>query len=422
MKKFYNFSCVTLLVALILTNSLPIAAETTRKRFIIYFTNWSGYQPAHRKFEAAKIPWDKITHVNYAFFTVNKKFKLDQTDSWADLQAVYSGVKGHLANFAYYLKKYPNVKFLISVGGWTKGNNFHAMAATEKGRQTFADSCVAYLKQNKWISGFDIDWEYPGIDRRPDPRDKNDLGCPGGPEDKQNYALMLKTLRETLDNNNMKEKLLSIAIPCGYDKIDLFDLQEISKYISYINVMTYDMHGAWAQFTNHHSALFANPNDPSDTAPVDIKNNYNIDYTVKYLVGKCGIPANMLNIGIPYYGHGWKGVADNDGNNGLFAGNKGAPYGLWDEPPIAGGNTPYFQLKTYETTGGWTKYRDDIAKVPWLYNPATGEMWSYDDDISVAEKCDYINANNLGGVMVWEIDGDDKEFSLTNTIYNKLFP
>jgi chitinase len=421
MKTFYRISlCTTLLMAFLMPNS-PIIAETAQKKFIIYFTNWSGYQPVHQNFEAAKIPWDKITHVNYAFFTVNNKFKLDQTDPWADEQAVYSGTKGHLANFAYHVKKYPNVKFLISVGGWTKGNNFHAMAGTENGRQTFANSCVSYLKQNRWIAGYDIDWEYPGIDRDPDPRDKNDLGCPGGPEDKQNYTLMLKTLRETFDNNGMKDKLLSIAIPCGYDKIDLFDLQEISRYVNYINLMTYDMHGAWDQFTNHHSALFANPNDPSDTAPVDIRNNYNIDYAIKYLIKECGISANMLNMGIPYYGHGWKGVTVDSGSQGLFARNNGSPYGLWDEPPIAGGNTPYFKLKTYETTSGWTKYRDNVSKVPWLYNSTTAEMWSYDDDISVAEKCDYINANNLGGAMVWEIDGDDKIFTLTNTIYNKLF-
>lgn len=422
MRKVYKFSLyAACLFAFLSANHIPANAENPQKRFIIYFTNWSGYQPVHQNFEASKIPWDKITHINYAFFTVNNKFKLDQTDSWADEQAVYSGVKGHLASFAYYIKKYSNVKFLISVGGWTKGNNFHAMALTEQGRQIFADSCVAYLKQNKWISGYDIDWEYPGIDRKPDPRDKNDLGCPGGPEDRQNFTLLLKTLRETLDNHDMKEKLLSIALPCGYDKLDLLDLQEISKYVNYINVMTYDMHGSSDQFTNHHSALYANPNDPSDAAPIDIKNNYNIDYAIKYLIEKRGIPGNMLNLGIPYYGHGWKGVTADSGTNGLFTRNNGSPYGLWDEPPLAGGNTPYFKLKAYETNQGWIKYRDEFSKVPWLYNPTLGEMWSYDDEISVAEKCDYINANHLGGAMVWEIDGDDKKFSLTETIYHKLF-
>jgi chitinase len=411
---------VTLLGTFVLTSGLLYAEETTPKRFIIYFTNWSGYQPVHQNFEARKIPWDKITHVNYAFYTVINSFKLDQTDPWADTQATYSGTKGHLANFEYYLGKHPKVKFLISVGGWTKGNNFHAMAATEKGRQTFVKSCVNYLKHNQWISGYDLDWEYPGIDRKPDPRDKNDLGCPGGPEDKQNYTLLLKTLREALDKNGMKDKLLSIAIPCGYDKIDLFDMKEIIKYLNYINVMTYDIHGALDKFTNHHSALYANPDDPTDTTPIDIKTTYNIDYAIKYLTGENGVPAGMLNLGIPYYGHGWKAVQADSGTNGLFALHDGSPYGLWDEPPLAGGNTPYFKLKEYETTPGWVKYRDDIAKVPWLYNSSTGEIWSYDDPESVAAKCDYIKANDLGGAMVWEIDGDDKQFTLTNTIYSKL--
>ncbi len=422
MKKIPKISLYnSLLMTFLSTGHIPAKTENPQKRFIIYFTNWSGYQPVHQNFEASKIPWEKITHVNYAFFTVNNHFKLDQTDPRADSQVIYGGVKGHLTNFAYYIKKHPNVKFLISVGGWTMGNHFHTMAATEQGRRIFADSCANYLKQNKWISGFDIDWEYPGINRLPDPRDKNDLGCPGGPEDRENYTLMLKTLRETLDNHDLKDKLLSIAIPCGCDKLDLLDLQEISKYVTYLNVMTYDMHGASDQFTNHHSALYANPADPSDTSPVDIKNHYNIHYAIQYLIKKHGIPANMLNLGIPYYGHGWKGLATDSGTDGLFARNSGSPYGLWDEPPLAGGNTPYFKLKDYETTQGWKKYRDEVSKVPWLYNQSLGEMWSYDDEVSVAEKCDYINANHLGGAMIWEIDGDDKQFTLTNTIYNKLF-
>jgi Chitinase len=79
------------------------------------------------------------------------------------------------------------------------------------------------------------------------------------------------------------------------------------------------------------------------------------------------------------------------------------------------------ELKEMEKAKGWVKYRDDIAEVPWIYNLKTGEMWSYDDEISIAEKCDYVKAKGLGGVMVWEIDGDDKQFTLTNTIYRKLF-
>ena len=51
---------------------------------------------------------------------------------------------------------------MISVGGWTKGHNFHAMALTKEGRTTFINSVIAFLKQYPFIDGIDIDWEYPG--------------------------------------------------------------------------------------------------------------------------------------------------------------------------------------------------------------------------------------------------------------------
>ena len=33
--------------------------------------------------------------------------------------------------------------------------------------------------------------------------------------------------------------------------------------------------------------------------------------------------------------------------------------------------------------------------------------WSYDDPTVVAQKTAYVKQKELGGVMVWELDGDD---------------
>ena len=47
------------------------------------------------------------------------------------------------------------------------------------------------------------------------------------------------------------------------------------------------------------------------------------------------------------------------------------------------------------------------ARVPFLYNATTGTWITYDDAESVAEKAAYVRSHGLGGVMAWEIGGDD---------------
>jgi chitinase len=45
--------------------------------------------------------------------------------------------------------------------------------------------------------------------------------------------------------------------------------------------------------------------------------------------------------------------------------------------------------------------------VPWLYDSTTGTWVSYDDPESVAAKAQYVREHRLGGVVIWELGGDD---------------
>lgn len=107
---------------------------------------------------------------------------------------------------------------MISIGGWTRGENFHAMGMN--GRSTFISSCIAFLKKYPFIDGLDIDWEYPGVNRAKDPQDDYDKGCPGGPEDKLNYNLLLKELRQAYNDNGLSNKLITATGAAGYDKVE----------------------------------------------------------------------------------------------------------------------------------------------------------------------------------------------------------
>ncbi len=434
MKKiFKDILVITLVLTLLLTQvcfAVESTSTTTDKNIVVYFPNWGIYQEGHNNFEVSMIPWDKITVINHGFFTVDDSFKLASLDTFADYDKLFEhsegwetgDLRGHFGEYKYYKTQYPNVKVLVSVGGWTRGENFHAMALTEEGRTTFINSCIEFLEEYPFIDGIDIDWEYPSIDRASDPNDQYDRGCPGGPEDRENFTQLLAELRQAYNDNGMDDKMITIAAPAGYDKVEgKQDPDLYHQYLDFINIMTYDLHGAWDNVTNHHSGLYPNPNDPSSETPVDIKNRYNTDSAMSLYRDTYGVPAHKLNVGSPFYSRGWKNVDPNTGTDGLFANADGAPVGDWDSAQSPGGQYPYFKLKELENTSGYTKYRDDYARVPYLYNPTLGVMLTYEDEISLGERCDYVNNQGYGGIIVWEISGDDiNGYPMTSLIYDKL--
>ena len=63
----------------------------------------------------------------------------------------------------------------------------------------------------------------------------------------------------------------------------------------YINLMAYDMHGPWEPQTDHHAPLYKRSWETIDN---------NIDFIVYHWINK-GLPANMINLGIPLYGKSW---------------------------------------------------------------------------------------------------------------------
>jgi chitinase len=429
-KRFLHiFLSVVMVVSMLPATIASADASTpTGKRFVTYFPNWGMYDAGHQSITVGKIPWDKVTVINHAFFTVDSKFTLQTTDSYADFDASFAhsegwdsgDLRGHFGEYKYYKRVYPNVKVLVSVGGWTRCENFHAMALTSATRATFINSVISFLKQYPFIDGIDIDWEYPGIDRPKDPGDSYDRGCPGGPEDTVNFTLLLKEIREAYNANGLPEKLLTIAAPGGYDKTDLTQPDKYAQYLDFINVMTYDIHGSWENITNHLAGLYVNPNDPSPTSPIDVKNKYNTDYIMRYYRDTFKIPAEKLNVGSPYYSRGWGHVNGATGTNGLFATANGAPAGNLDEKDSPAGQNSYGRMKELETTSGYVKYRDPYAKVPYLYNKSLGVMYTYEDVISAKERCDYAISNGFGGIMSWDISTDTPDFELTNAIASKL--
>jgi chitinase len=372
----------TLFLLLALLAALPAAAQ--QPRIVAYYPEWAG---AARKYHPADIPADQLTHVNYAFATVDAAGRCALVDRKAALERPYPNDPrnpGVLRQLQLLKQKHPHLRTLISVGGWTLSGNFSDAAATERARDLFALSCLD-LVTRYGFDGVDIDWEYPGGGGRE--------GNKSRPQDSQNFTLLLAELRRQLDNRARVDGhpyLLTIAAPAGRWAAARFDLARIHPAVDWINLMAYDFANASTELTAFHAPLYASTDDPRKDAK-----KLSADAAVKtYLAA--GVPAHKIVLGVPFYGRGWTGAAP-------------ASHGLFQKHARPAANDKSRDTWTYKeiTTLYGTQYWHPDAQAPWLYDDRTGTMVTFDNPRSLAAKADYILKQHLGGAMIWEISGDD---------------
>ncbi|GAA3289871.1 glycoside hydrolase family 18 protein [Dactylosporangium vinaceum] len=348
----------------------------------------------------------RLTHINYAFAGIDKTgTKCESVDPWADYQRPVSAeesvdgvadvagqpLAGNFNQLKKLKAKHPGLKVLLSLGGWTLSSRFSDVALTDASRQTFVKSCVDTFLSTGVFDGFDLDWEWPGSE--------GNAGNVIRPEDRQNFTKLAAEFRKQLG----KDKVLTAFLPAAPAKMDAgFEANKIFKYLDFGTVQGYDFHGTWEPTTNQQSALFVPRNAP--TTP-----DFSGSSALKAWTDR-GAPKKQLVLGIPYYGQGWTGVTD--ANRGLFQPATGAAKGTW-----ADGNEDYKVLATLPQQG-YKVYHDLLSGQAWLFNGTT--FWTYDDPIVVAQKGLYVRLAGYGGAMVWSLDGDDANGSLTKAMYTTL--
>jgi chitinase len=350
------------------------SSERSNKVVIGYIPGYAGI------FDASTVDAEKLTHINYAF--------VDVKDSSAWLTNITTDTL-NFRNLNALKKQNPQLKVMISIGGWSWSENFSDAVLTDQSRKKFAYSGKKIVEQYN-LDGIDIDWEYPGM--------KGEDNVFRG-EDKENFTLMFQAIRESLDSLGAKTGKtydVSTAIPCfpGFYKIT--DMAKASRFINYVNLMAYDFYVAGPK-AGHHSNLFSTENDSTEDSG---------DKAYRMLT-QMGVPASKLVLGIPFYGRSW--IMKTNENRGI---NREI------DSVLRGGGYTFLKDSIMQKTG-FTRYWDERAKVPYLWNEETRQLIAYDDEQSIKEKCNYVKEKGMAGVMFWQYASDPKEY-LINAIQASL--
>ncbi len=80
------------------------------------------------------------------------------------------------------------------------------------------------------------------------------IGNPYIPEDKENFTALMKELREAMDKIG-KDQVLTFAVAGWEEFFNHVELDKVMPWVTYMNVMSYDLAGGDDSFTSHHTGL-----------------------------------------------------------------------------------------------------------------------------------------------------------------------
>jgi chitinase len=187
---------------LIIFQTLVSKAQPCRE-VVAYYPSWKWYARQYLV-NPATIDYGKYTIINYAFFKPNPDGSISPFDPLADKTLLLGEItsqappgyakskefdpRWHLPGTSLVERAHrQGVKVMISIGGWTLSEHFSGIAASAEKRRRFARDCNAMIRLFN-VDGIDMDWEYPGY-----------AAQKGGPADKQNFTLLLREIRDSLD-------------------------------------------------------------------------------------------------------------------------------------------------------------------------------------------------------------------------------
>ena len=307
-----------------------------------------GYYPQWMQsdFPVSKIDLDVVTHVIHSF-------------GWPDKEGnilSYSNMFNYGNSEIIHAK---NRKFLLALGGGGNGEGFPVVVASADLRKKFINNLIK-ICEDYGYDGVDIDWEQPK-----------------SATERSNLNLLISEMDSIFYAYN-PNLLITMAVPISNWSGQWYDFYTLKQHIDFFNAMTYDIHGAWSNHAGHNSPLYQSPsNDPDGSCETGIN----------YLVQFRGIPAEKINMGVPFWGKQYNATKI----NGAFTGDV-ADIRYYDIPKLIG--------------NGWEYKWDSEALAPYLVSDDNSKILTYDNPESIRLKSEYAIKRELGGLMIWALGYD----------------
>jgi len=323
----------------------------------------------------------------------------------------WESLRGNFNQLKKLKARNPNLKVLVSLGGWTYSKYFSDVARTDASRKKFVSSCLdTWIKGNLasyggaggpgtaagLFDGIDLDWEWPAS---PDGHPGNHWSA----ADKDNLTALLAEFRSELDAYGAttgKRYQLHAFTPADPAKVASgWDLGKVFQSLDVANVQGYDFHGSGSDNswepnrTGQQGNLYADADDPTSF-------KFSAEAAVKAYTD-AGVNPRKLTLGLAFYVRGWQGVTDG-GKHGEWQPANGAAPGQFAEEA---GTRGYANLLA--GVPNCTVYHDEQAVGTYCYTGNNGQWWTFDDAWSIGKKTAWLKGKGLLGTMSWEMSGDN---------------
>lgn len=378
------------------TNSANDTRTSTNKTMAGYWPDWVSSD-----FPVSSIDFSKFDILNYAFALPTANFDL----------SIPTDPSGGLLHGFVSACHAGNTKAVLSLGGWGGSTYFSPAVRSASSRSTFIGNIVKTYKQYN-LDGIDIDWEYPG---------QVGAGNQKDPSDTANYQTFLQELRTALPQGALITAAVTQTPWVASNGQPVQSVARAAGAIDYIMIMNYDV---WGSSSNPGpnaplANLCGNSTQPTANAASGVK-----------AWSAAGMPREKILLGVPAYGY-----INTSSKRTLRARSVPGPAPSLGTTKRAvkltsmSGSTSSGQINfntivsqgalmlgadgLYDGAGGFTKYWDNCSDTPYL---ASGqEVITYDDTSSIFDKGAFASAAGIGGISMWSIDGDTKDWALTNS-------